>query len=294
MRQQLVALLAICVTVLWAAVATADPSYSFLFNSSSYIVAPGGKVNVGVYLEETVGSGTSVLAPSGVGMFSLGTMVRWDNPPEPAFPATVLTTSDITPNVAFGYVVTNVYAADATLNDVAFPNPAVHGIQVGSGVYDILIGTFAFTAGTTSDVVTNLSAIAYGGSNSVNVTGSGAALDSLIANTTATITTALLGDANLDGTVNGADLNTVLSNFNKTGMSWAQGDFDGNGTVNGADLNTVLSNFNQHVGVSAAMDAEQVAANLSIGAPVPEPSALALGGIAAAAICALRFWRRQR
>ena len=96
-------------------------------------------------------------------------------------------------------------------------------------------------------------------------------MDSLIADATATITTALRGDANLDGTVNGADLNTVLSNYNKTGMSWAQGDFDGNGTVNGADLNTVLSNYNQHVGLSAAMDVGQLPT--CRGAAVPEPCA---------------------
>ena len=113
----------------------------------------------------------------------------------------------------------------------------------------------------------------------MNVTGAGDPLDALIANTTATITTALRGDANLDGTVNGADLNTVLSDFNTTGMSWAQGDFDGNGTVNGADLNTVLSNFNQHVGVSAAMDAEQFAANLSQGARFPNRPRWLLAGL---------------
>jgi len=130
------------------------------------------------------------------------------------------------------------------------------------------------------------------GGEAVNIEGDGVTtLDSGILNTTATITTALRGDANLDGTVNGGDLTIVLANYNKTGMSWTAGDFDGNGTVNGGDLNVILANYNQHVGLSAAMDAEQ-AANLSGGAAVPEPSALMLGAIAAAAICALRFWRR--
>ena len=282
MRKPVVVLSLMSAACLWIGAAHAAVTYSFLFDSPSYIAAPGGKQNVSVYLEEVVGSGgTSILAPSGVGMVSLGTMVRWDDPPVPASPATVLATSDITPNAAFDQIFANVYSADATLNDFALLNPVAHGTQVASGVYEILIGTFSFTAGTTSGNVTHIRATAYGGGENVNVAGDGVtALDSLIADATATITTALRGDTNLDGIVNGVDLNTVLSNYNKTGMTWAQGDFDGNGAVNGVDLNFVLSNYNQSVGLSAA------------GAAVPEPSALVLGGIAVAVIGALRFWKR--
>ena len=111
MRKPVVALSAMCAACLWIGAADAAVTYSFLFDSPTYIAAPGGKRNVGVYLEEVVGSGgTSVLAPAGVGMFSLGTMVRWDDPPEPASPATVLATSDITPNAAFDQIFTNVYS----------------------------------------------------------------------------------------------------------------------------------------------------------------------------------------
>ena len=281
MRKPVVTLLATWAACLWIGAADAAVTYSFLFDSPTYIAAPGGKRNVGVYLEEVVGSGgTSVLAPAGVGMVSLGTMVRWDDPPEPASPATVLATSDITPNAAFDQIRKNVYAADATLNDFALLNPVAHGTQVASGVYEILIGTFALTAGTTSGAVTHIRATAYGGSEKVNVTGDGVtALDSLIADATATITTVLRGDANLDGAVNGADLNIVLSNYNRTGVTWAQGDFNGDGSVNGADLNIVLSNYNQSLSVQS-------------GAAVPEPAALML--LATGLLSLLAFaWRTK-
>jgi hypothetical protein len=88
----------------------------------------------------------------------------------------------------------------------------------------------------------------------------------------------LYGDTNLDGTVKGADLNTVLSNFNKPGMAWSQGDFNYDGTVNGADVNTVLSNFNQH---------------LSVGAAVPEPSALLLAVAGLVGLLAYA-WRKRK
>jgi hypothetical protein len=282
MWKSVVVLSAICATCLWAEMAEAAVTYSYFFDSPAYIAAPGGTRNVNVYLQEVVGAGgTSVLATSGVGMFSLGTMVRWDDPPQPASPATVAGTSSILYNTAFDHIVRNVHAADATLNDVALANPFAHGTQTAADVYQILIGTFVFTAGTNSGDITHIRATAYGGSNTVNVTGDGTPLDGSIADATATITTALRGDANLDGTVNGADLNTVLSNYNQTVMDWAHGDFSGDATVNGADLNTVLSNYNQSVGVAAA------------GAALPEPSGLLLGGIATAAIVAAQ-WRRRR
>ena len=97
--------------------------------------------------------------------------------------------------------------------------------------------------------------------------------------TVLTVMYTLCGDANLDGVVNGADLNTVLSNYNKTGMYWSQGDFNYDGTVNGADLNMVLSNYNQSV---------------SVGAAVPEPSALwlAAAGLAGLLAYGRRRWRK--
>jgi hypothetical protein len=281
MRKTVAALLAAYAACAWVGTAEAAVTYSYFFDSPTYFAAPGSKQSVNVYLQEVVGSGgTSVLAPSGVGMFSLGTMIRWDDAPTPASPATVLATSDITANAAFDQIFKNVHAADATLNDVALANPFAHGTQTAADVYQILIGTFALTAGTNSGEVTHLRATAYGGSNTVNVTGGGAALDGSIADMTATITTALRGDANLDGSVNGSDLNTVLSNYNQNGLDWAHGDFNSDATVNGADLNAVLSNYNQSVGLSAA------------GAAVPEPSALLLGAIAAGALVVIRCRRR--
>jgi hypothetical protein len=93
----------------------------------------------------------------------------------------------------------------------------------------------------------------------------------------ATVMYTLYGDADLNGTVNGADLNVVLSNYNQTGMYWYQGDFNYDGSVNGSDLNTVLSNYNQ---------------SLSVGAAVPEPSALFLAAAGLAGL--LAFGRRKQ
>jgi T5SS/PEP-CTERM-associated repeat protein/autotransporter-associated beta strand protein len=101
------------------------------------------------------------------------------------------------------------------------------------------------------------------------ITGSGALLVS---------NSVLPGDANADGTVNGTDLNTVLSNYNQPGMDWWHGDFHNDGTVDGTDLNDVLSNYNQHT---------------SVGAAVPEPSALLLAAAGLAGLLAYA-WRKQK
>lgn len=74
------------------------------------------------------------------------------------------------------------------------------------------------------------------------------------------------GDCDGNGTVNFDDLNTLLTNYGLPG-DFSKGDFDGNGTVEFADLNTLLTNY----GTSAPQ--------VSVLAPVPEPSSILLVSI---------------
>ena len=58
-------------------------------------------------------------------------------------------------------------------------------------------------------------------------------------------TSALSGDANLDGTVDLTDLSTVLNNFGAASPNWTDGNFDGTPTIDLTDLSNVLNNFGQ-------------------------------------------------
>ena len=89
------------------------------------------------------------------------------------------------------------------------------------------------------------------------------------------------GDANLDGRVDINDLTVVLANYNQTGMVWSNGEFTGSGTVDINDLTIVLANYNQTFGAASDIKA------------VPEPTCLALLGIAAVSLFAFT-WRKRR
>ena len=78
------------------------------------------------------------------------------------------------------------------------------------------------------------------------------------------------GDANLDGKVDINDLTIVLAHYGQTGTTWAQGEFTGDGTVDINDLTIVLAHYGQTAGASVGGMAA-----------VPEPSTLALIGVAA-------------
>jgi len=94
------------------------------------------------------------------------------------------------------------------------------------------------------------------------------------------------GDANLDGAVNFADLVTVAQHYGSTGVYWDTGDFDYDNSVGFSDLVAIAQNYGSSFpsapipGASAEFNSDLAAAFAS----VPEPSTLALVGIASAAI----------
>jgi hypothetical protein len=191
MQRRIMLWCAMGVSCLWSGMAAAaGPSYAFAFNQANYPVAPGGKLDIPVYLWETVDSGTPVLDASGVGMFGAGVVLNFDNPSSTR--AKVLTAAAIFPNTAFNdtadarKAVTNI---TATLSEVTDFSVFVHADNpaAGQGQYRMLIGTFEFTAGATLGEVTTIHT-ASNPLGSVNITGGIKALDSVIANATATIT----------------------------------------------------------------------------------------------------------
>lgn len=156
-------------TVVWTPAVFADAVVSFAFGRPSYWVKPGGKVDIPVYWQQTVGEGeTSVLDPSsGVGMFGQGVQIRWDNPVMPSQPAAVLHTEDIAYNPDFVGGVTQKAATDsyAQLSETMdmLSLAVSYGSQTSEDEWRQRIGVFSFTAGPTPGEVTHLSAVRYVG-----------------------------------------------------------------------------------------------------------------------------------
>lgn len=177
-------------------VARADPVYEFTFDQSNYTVAPGGTVYVTVYLQETPGTGTSVLDANGVGMFGAGVTV-FDIAPLPPEPAQVLAAAGIALNPGFNDTssarkgVANSPSILAYLSEVTDATVFVHADDPtpGRAHYLMTVGTFQYTAGTTPGITflqTGNNPLVVG---DVNITALGNALDSFIVHTGATITT---------------------------------------------------------------------------------------------------------
>jgi hypothetical protein len=91
----------------------------------------------------------------------------------------------------------------------------------------------------------------------------------------------LPGDANFDGSVNLTDFNALAGNFGLgAGGTWQQGDFNFDGAVNLLDFNLLASNF----GLSGAANGPSPQDWGALAAAVPEPAALGLPILAAAAL----------
>ena len=91
-------------------------------------------------------------------------------------------------------------------------------------------------------------------------------------------TSAVPGDANLDGNVDINDLTIVLTNYNQAGAAWSQGDFNGDGNVDINDLTIVLANYGSTAGSGIKA--------------VPEPSCLVLLASVLAGLLAYA-WRKR-
>lgn len=75
---------------------------------------------------------------------------------------------------------------------------------------------------------------------------------------------ALGGDANLDGFVETSDFNTLAGNFGAASATWNEGDFNRDALVDSMDFAVLAGSYGQRVNMAAP----------SLGAVVPEPSAL--------------------
>jgi hypothetical protein len=107
-----------------------------------------------------------------------------------------------------------------------------------------------------------------------------------------------VGDTNLDGFVNADDVQNIVDHYDPTHLrpqDWLQGDFNYDGYTDAADLDLLASLYsaNSASPITAAQfgQLQSIEASGTIGAAVPEPSSVAVIGVAA---CALSRRRPRR
>ncbi len=173
--------------------AVAGSIYQLAFDQSNYQVNSGGQVLVSVYLQEQVTSGSSILATDG--LIGAGLRLAFDVPTVPSDPAKITSLSGVTPNDGPGgfsggfqslSLIPGSYV-DLT-ETVGISDPPVLGSSLGSGLYQILIGSFLFTAGVIPGQVTTIQSSDIPGATQDWITGTGTVLDPNILAGTATIT----------------------------------------------------------------------------------------------------------
>lgn len=101
------------------------------------------------------------------------------------------------------------------------------------------------------------------------------------------LTIARLGDATLDGAVDAFDLNKLAGNWQQVDKLWSGGDFTGDGKVDAFDLNLLAANW--QFGTAGGFEGALATLSMGEGAPVPEPS-----GLAVLALGAWAFLGRRR
>jgi len=177
-----------------ARAAHADLIFSFEFDRTNYVAAPGGSVDVQVFLRQTgtadAGQTNILGGPGAVGMVGTGVLVTFGTGPNEA---QVLSPSDITGNAAFDNFgsapVTSVSSGSAFLSQFTFLGPPVLGTNVALDTYDLWLGTFTFTAGTVLGQATTISAsIPLNSNDNVAATSPDPTVLTNIASSAATIT----------------------------------------------------------------------------------------------------------
>lgn len=171
-------------------------AYQYIFDQTNYAANISGTVAVNVYLQETE---TTVLQQGvGAGLAGAGVKVVFCDPPLPSSPAKVLSSSAIV-NTSHFPAVWSKGVSDGVhgslLLGAGFDPDTDEPVDVyggetfaGSGIYRALLGTFTFTAGAVASQVTYIRATDYA-ATSDTITGDLMALDDLIADGMATITT---------------------------------------------------------------------------------------------------------
>ncbi len=190
--KRIFALIVVGAGVSSASVAEAGSVYQFAFDQLTYEVDPGTQVLVNVFLQEQVSAGTSsVLATDG--LIGAGVRVSFDLSPLPSDPAKVLGVSGVLPNDGSGGFTGGLYhlgvasGSYAELSEtVGLSSPPIMGTDLGGGLFEILIGTFRFTAGSIAGQTTLIQAGDIPGFSEI-VTNTGEVLDALIAPGTASI-----------------------------------------------------------------------------------------------------------
>ncbi len=179
--------------VLAPSFARAGSTYQVAFDQSTYQVDPGGSVVVSAYLQEQVtGGSTSVLATDG--LIGAGMRLSFDVAPLPSDPARIVSLGDVTLNDGPGgfsggsqSLVLNPGSFVDLTETVDVSSPAVTATDLGNGLFQILIGSFRFTAGSIAGQVTTIQAGDIPGTFQDWITGTGDVLDPLLTAGTARI-----------------------------------------------------------------------------------------------------------
>jgi hypothetical protein len=158
----LISIGAVVIFIASAATSSAASTFSFVYDQSNYVTSPGGHVAVNLYLQQSglASSGqTNVLGgPGAVGVTGTGVVITFPTGPNDA---QVLSTANITGNSSFDNFgfgpFTSVSSGTALLSQATSGTPLL-GTTVAPNTFDLLLGTFVFTAGTVSPHVTTISA----------------------------------------------------------------------------------------------------------------------------------------
>ena len=168
-----------------------DYSYRYVVSPTPNIIDPNSSVVLNVALQERV-TGASVSRLATDGLIGAGVRLAFSGNA-----AQIASVNDITFNSTFdgGFQsrTLNPDAADLT-ETVDFTSPAVFGSSLGNGIYQVLLGTFRFTAGPNFTRATPVIATDIAATDDT-ITGSGFVLDNLIGNGSAFVFTTPGGTA---------------------------------------------------------------------------------------------------